>query len=76
MGTYLHSLATFIFEVQLYFACKILFRMVGSGGWMGVEIKTNSAQLGLGLSLAKICFYVLFIRVNNFAFDDDGDGQK
>ena len=42
---------------------------------MVVEIKTNSAQLGLGLSLAKICFYVLFIRVNNFAFDDNGQKQ-
>ena len=38
---------------------------------MVVEIKTNSAQLGLGLSVAKICFYILFIRVNNFAFDDN-----
>ena len=39
---------------------------------MGVEIKTNSARLGLGLISAKICFYILFIRVNNFAFDDNG----
>ena len=39
---------------------------------MGVEIKTNSAQLGLGLNLLKICFYILFTRVNNFAFDDNG----
>ena len=39
---------------------------------MGVEIKTNSAQLGLGLSLAKICSYIFFIRVNNFSFDDNG----
>ena len=46
--------------------------MVGSGGWMGVEFKTNSARLGLGLSLAKICFYILSIRVNKFAFDDNG----
>ena len=63
-GTYLHSLTTFTLEVKLYFACQILFRMVesvgsgrvGSGGRMGVEIKTNSAQLklelGFGLSLA------------------------
>ena len=39
---------------------------------MGVEIKTNSAQLGLGLRLAKICFYILLVKVNNFAFDDNG----
>ena len=50
--------------------------MVRSGGRVGVEIKTNSAQLklelGLGLSLAKICSYILFIRVNNFSFNDNG----
>ena len=28
--------------------------------------------LGLGLSLAKICFYILLIKVNNFAFDENG----